>query len=64
MQTTLSSAKLFTQPFMQEAGIPHTKCSVEKLFNLVDIDGSGIMEWAEFETFVANEIQEGRDFME
>ena len=37
---------------------------MEELFNLVDIDGSGIMEWSEFETFVANEIQEGRDFME
>ena len=49
---------------MQEAGIPHTIQSVEELFNLVDIDGSGIMEWSEFETFVANEIQEGRDFME
>lgn len=49
---------------MQKAGIPHTSQSVEELFNLVDIDGSGIMEWSEFETFVANEIQEGRDFME
>lgn len=49
---------------LQEAGIPHTTQSVEELFNLVDIDGSGIMEWSEFETFVANEIQEGRDFME
>ena len=37
---------------------------MDELFNLVDIDGSGIMEWSEFETFVANEIQEGRDFME
>lgn len=37
---------------------------MEELFNLVDIDGSGIMEWSEFETFVANEIQEGRSFLE
>lgn len=49
---------------LQEAGIPHTRQSVEELFSLVDIDGSGIMEWSEFETFVANEIQEGRDLME
>lgn len=49
---------------LQKAGIPHTTQSVEELFNLVDIDGSSIMEWSEFETFVANEIQEGRDFME
>ena len=48
----------------QASGIPHTTKTVEALFNLVDIDGSGIMEWSEFETFVANEIQEGRDFME
>ena len=37
---------------------------MEELFNLVDIDGSGIMEWSEFDTFVANEIQEGRSFVE
>lgn len=37
---------------------------MEELFNLVDIDGSGIMEWSEFETFVANEIQEGKKFVE
>lgn len=49
---------------LQASGIPHTTQTVEELFNLVDIDGSGIMEWSEFETFVANEIQEGRDFME
>ncbi len=49
---------------LQASGIPHTTQTVEELFNLVDIDGSGIMEWSEYETFVANEIQEGRDFME
>ncbi len=49
---------------LQASSIPHTTQTVEELFNLVDIDGSGIMEWSEFETFVANEIQEGRDFME
>lgn len=49
---------------LQASGIPHTTQTVEELFNLVDIDGSGFMEWSEFETFVANEIQEGRDFME
>ena len=49
---------------LQESGIPHTIQTVEELFNLVDIDGSGIMEWSEFETFVANEIQEGRSFLE
>jgi len=46
---------------LQASGIPHTTQTVEELFNLVDIDGSGIMEWSEFETFVANEIQEGRE---
>ena len=49
---------------LQASSIPHTTQTVEELFHLVDIDGSGIMEWSEFETFVANEIQEGRDFME
>ncbi len=49
---------------LQKSGIPHTTQAVKELFNLVDIDGSGIMEWSGFETFVANEIQEGRDFME
>lgn len=49
---------------LQESGIPYTTQTVEELFNLVDIDGSGIMEWSEFETFVANEIQEGKSFVD
>ena len=49
---------------MQVSGIPYTTQTVDELFNLVDIDGSGIMEWSEFETFVANEIQEGKSFVE
>ena len=49
---------------VQVSGIPYTTQTVEELFNLVDIDGSGIMEWSEFETFVANEIQEGKSFVE
>ena len=48
----------------QASGIPYTTQTVEELFHLVDIDGSGIMEWSEFETFVANEIQDGKSFVE
>ena len=49
---------------MQASGLPHTPETVEELFNLVDIHGTGIMGWSDFESFVANEIQEGQDFME